>query len=218
MIHSVRRNLAITFAVLTGFLAACSTAIAHPHGWIDLRTEVVLDENGFVSALTVNWNFDEFYSAFVLEDIIRAGEDTEAALAQLTVENLNGLKEFDYFTKIYSDGSEIEIGEAADALTSIANDRLRMTFTIPLSHPVNPRTSAFEYAVYDPTYYIEILHISEEAIALQGPRSDTCKIAMEKPNPDASAISLAASLGQTEVGPDNLGQLFAEVVKITCPK
>jgi len=204
------------FVAAIAFLTLSGTATAHPHAWIDLRSTVVLNGQGEVAAIQVEWTFDEFYSTFVLEDIVRAGEDTESALEKVNQENLQGLKAFNYFTDIRADGETVGLSDATDSTLKVYRDRLRMVFTIPLETPVNPRSALFEYAVYDPSYYIEILHFDKNAITVADPGNGTCSAALEEPSPDAEAISLAASLDQTELGPDNLGQLFAEVVTVKC--
>ncbi len=205
-----------TVAALAAYLAVISVAGAHPHAWIDLRSTVVLNGDGAVAAIRVEWTFDEFYSTFVLEDIARAGEDTKTALRKVNEENLGGLRAFNYFADIRADGERIGLADATDSSLKVYKDRLRMVFTIPLETPVDPRTTLVEYAVFDPSYYIEILHFDENAITIADASSGSCSADLEKPNPDAETISLAASLGQTEIGPDNLGQLFAEVVTVRC--
>ena len=208
------RNLGVLLALVAAILGA--RAEAHPHSWIDVRSTVLFDAEGSVRGLHIDWIFDEFYSAFVLQDIVRAGEDTKQALAALTQENLKGLRDFKYFTEIRADGIDVVTDPAVDGEMSVYKDRLRMTFTIPFSAVVDPRAAVLEYAVYDPTYYIEILHTKRSAVTLAGPGSDTCDVAMIEPTPDPASISLAASLGQTEIGPDNLGQLFAEIITVSC--
>ena len=203
-------------AAALAFLTLVGTAGAHPHAWIDLRSIVVFNGDGQVSAIQVEWTFDEFYSTFVLEDIVRTGEDTESALEKVNQENLQGLKAFNYFTEIRANGETVDISDATDSSLKVYKDRLRMVFTIPLDTPVDPRSTLFEYAVFDPSYYIEILHFGKNAITMAEPTAGSCTADLEKPNPDAETISLAASLDQTEIGPNNLGHLFAEVVTVRC--
>ena len=201
---------------MIAFLTVVGSAGAHPHSWIDLRSTVIVNESGEVTAIQVDWVFDEFYSTFVLEDIVRAGEDTETALEQVNRENLEGLKAYNYFADIRAGGKPVGLKDATDGSISVYRDRLRMVFTLPLETAIDPREQLFEYAVFDPSYYIEILHIEKNGITVANAGTGSCTAALEKPNPDAETISLAASLGQTEIGPDNLGQLFAEVVTVSC--
>ena len=212
----LRRRFFFALFAMTAVAVMAGRAAAHPHSWIDVRSTVLFDGNGSVRALHIDWIFDEFYSTFVLQDIARAGEDVGAALDVLTEENLRGLSDFGYFTQIRAGGAEIGTAMATDGKMSVYRDRLRMSFTLPLASTIDPRTTDFEYAVYDPTYYIEILHAKRSAVTLAGPGAESCSAALTAPTPDPASISLAASLDQTAVAPDNLGQLFAEIITISC--
>ena len=207
-----------TLAAILAYVVLAQPAAAHPHSWIDLRSTVVLDDQGAVTAIQVDWVFDEFYSTFVIEDIVRAGENIDTALQVLTQDNLKGLRDFNYFTEIHADGKPVAFSDATDGSMRVFKDRLRMTFTIPLTEPVDPRKVLLEYAVYDPTYYIEILHLNEGAITVADPTDGACSATLDTPTPDASWVSLAASLDQTAIAPDNLGKLFAEVVTVSCAR
>ena len=41
---------------------------AHPHVWIDLKTQFEFNGEGRITGLQIDWTFDEFYSAFVIAD------------------------------------------------------------------------------------------------------------------------------------------------------
>ena len=164
-----------------GFFAAClllvwslvsaspySSAQAHPHSFIDLSSKVIFNDAGQITAVRVNWLFDVFYSTFVIADINQANEVMEEALDQLTKESLIALKDYSYFSEILVDGKRVELADPSDGSMSVTGDQLQMAFTVNLANPVDPVSMTFEYAVYDPTYYIEILHISDEVISLEG--------------------------------------------------
>ena len=82
--------------------------------------------------------------------------------------------------------------------------------------PLDPTVSPVDYMVFDPTYYIEMLHAEGGgAIQLSGAGAD-CKYVLTPPNPDPNAVGLAASLDKTQSAGNELGQLFAERVTIRC--
>ena len=54
-----------------GWFFAClvlfaETAAAHPHAWIDLRSRVLLNEDGEVHAFEFTWLFDDYYTVPVV--------------------------------------------------------------------------------------------------------------------------------------------------------
>ncbi|WP_240035766.1 DUF1007 family protein [Hwanghaeella grinnelliae] len=206
-------------SILLGLFAAVMashTVYAHPHAWIDLRSGVILNAEGKVEALTLEWRFDEFYSAFVLEDIARAGEVTDEALETLVQENMVSLRDYNYFVEAQYDGKPVALGDARDGTMVEKDKRLVMRFVVTLAEPVDPKTHEFEYAVYDPSYYVEILHVENDLVTVAGPGAGECLATINAPAPDAEAAGLAASLGKNEQGPSGIGRLFAEVVAVTC--
>jgi ABC-type uncharacterized transport system substrate-binding protein len=215
MSRITRAYVSILFGLIVTVMAM-QTANAHPHAWIDLRSGVILNADGKVEALTLEWRFDEFYSAFVLEDIARAGEVTDEALQTLVQENLVSLRDYNYFVEAQYDGKPVSLGDARDGTMIEKNKRLVMRFVVSLAEPVDPKALEFEYAVYDPSYYVEILHVENDLVTVAGPGAGDCLATIQSPDPDAEAVGLAASLGKNEQGPPGIGRLFAEVVAVTC--
>ncbi|TMJ63980.1 MAG: DUF1007 family protein, partial [Alphaproteobacteria bacterium] len=83
-----------------GMLAAlAASATAHPHVWITVETTVLYDKGTF-TGLQHKWTFDEFYTAMAIEglDKNKDGIYDREELAELAKVNVDGLKEFGYFT------------------------------------------------------------------------------------------------------------------------
>ena len=69
------------------------SASAHPHSWIDLRSEAVFDDQGRLAALHETWLFDEYYTAFVIKHSLKGkgdgkGKTTQADIDALTRKNI----------------------------------------------------------------------------------------------------------------------------------
>lgn len=94
-----RRHAGAALAAVAASLAAASVAGAHPHVWVAVETTVVYDK-GAVSALRQRWTFDELYSTMAVEglDANKDGNYDKSELAELTKVNMEGLKDFEYFT------------------------------------------------------------------------------------------------------------------------
>ncbi len=84
-------------ATLLSLLA--SGASAHPHVWVSVKA-IVLYEKGAITGLQEAWTFDEFYTAQAIEGLDKNGDGKydRQELAELAQVNIDGLKEFDYFT------------------------------------------------------------------------------------------------------------------------
>lgn len=212
-----REFLIGTALILVLGLAGGRGAGAHPHVWIDLRTTVVTDAAGRVTAIEQEWLFDPIYSAYVTGGADPATERGREALADLMDESMRNLREYDYFMRVRADGARLALGDVADGYTpQMSGDRLLYRFTVPLEEPVDPRGRDVDIAVFDPTYYIEMLHLEGDVVAFRGPSSTGCGARIIQPTPDMDAIALAQSLDKDAAADDTLGAQFAETVIVTC--
>jgi ABC-type uncharacterized transport system substrate-binding protein len=203
-------------AGFAGVLVGGGDALAHPHAWIDLRTRVIMNDDGRVAALELDWLFDDFYTAYIAEEFAQEDRPASEYLPDVASTNLANLAEYDYFTDVRLDGERLPLGEVAGAETGLRDKRLWLRFQVPLVEPVDPASGRLTFAIYDPTYYIEILYLEGEFVAFSGPRADGCFGRMIPPSPSFEAIALASALDATESGGDGLGELFAETVVVEC--
>ncbi len=206
----------------TGVGAACLAgaavpSAAHPHMWVDVRVELRFDGEGRLAALRQVWLFDDLYTAFILDGMDGDGDGLpdQVQLDDLMRENLSNLKEFDYFTEVTGDVGKATFATATEGSTRVRGHNLEMSFTVPLAAPMNPGAQ-FTYAVFDPTYYIDMLHAEgDDAIRFAGAPAG-CNHEVIEPNPDPATVELAASLDITESAGDTLGAFFAERVVVRC--
>lgn len=195
-----------------------SPSNAHPHAWIDIKVKVLFDEKGRVYGLEETWIFDPLYTAFAFDGVKRdeGKPPPQKFVDALAKENLTNIKDYDYLTLVERNGTKVAFSGTRDLTSSVEKDRLRMTFTLLLETPLDPTVSPVDYRIFDPTYYIEMLHAeSADAIELTGAGAD-CKHTLTPANPNPEAVALAASLDKTQTGGDGLGKLFAERVTIRC--
>jgi len=191
-------------------------AMAHPHAWVDVKSTVVFDDSGNVIALDLDWLFDAFYTVFVLEDITAAGDPPQQALLDLAAQNLKNLHEYNYFLEVLTHGARWDTGAVDTYETNLVGDRLRMAFRVPLAAPLNAKTDAVSFKIYDPTYYIEMVHVEENPVAFDGAPLGACSAVVVEPSPDEEAVTFAAMLDQSQTGPNDLGRLFAQTVQVRC--
>ncbi len=192
---------------------------AHPHNWIDLRTTAIFDAQGRISALRVLWTFDEFYTAFATEgmDMDGDGVPDDAPLRALAAASMKGLAEYSYFTFMQVNGEPIAHDTVRDIESTFLQGRLGLVFVLPLAQPLDPRKQPLVYRIYDPTYYIEVLHIRDRPVLFEGDTPEGCAYTIAEAKPDMKVLSLVQSLDTSETAGDGLGENFAETVTIHCP-
>jgi len=119
MITIARRSSssALAVALVAGALAAggAGPAAAHPHVWVEVQTAVKV-ERGTFSSIRQRWTFDEFYSSMAIEglDTNKDGKLDREELSELAKVNMDGLKEFGYFTVATLGGQRITFGEPGE--------------------------------------------------------------------------------------------------------
>lgn len=205
------------FLILAAFIAlGVSSAQAHPHAWIDLRSKVLLDETGKVHALQLDWIFDDYYTVAIADEVDVSNQVSDEFWNEIAGKNLANLAAHNYFTVIKADGAPLELGDVSNYEGGLRDGRMWMRFEVPLKEPVDPTSKALSFAIYDPTYYIEIVHLEGDVVTFEGKGGDRCFGDIVQPNPTLDQVSLAASLDQDESGGDGLGELFAETVTMRC--
>ena len=131
-----------------------------------------MNDRGEASGLKVIWKLDEFYTAYVIEDIARDGNRTrEKALADIARETQENLAEFDYFVRVRAN-DEPQTFKVTKPMKAWVDDRnLWMDFTVGFDRPLDLAARSVRYAVSDPTYYIEITYPGR-GYREPGPRPD----------------------------------------------
>lgn len=215
---SARRLTAAAAALALALAGTAPPARAHPHGWIDVEVELRFDGEGQLTGLYQTWLFDEAYTAFVTEggDLDGDGAPDQEGLEALLHENIGNLAEFDYFTVVERDGRPLGLGTATELSTRMEGARLQIAFLVPLAEPVPARGTPLSYAIYDPTYFIEMRHAESEAPIRLAGAPEGCRFRLQPPNPTADQVALAAALDVNDRVEDGLGALFAEKVVLQC--
>ncbi|WP_339830450.1 DUF1007 family protein [uncultured Parvibaculum sp.] len=205
-------------AAMLGGIATAGPAVAHPHVWIDLKTEAHIDGEGRFAALTIVWIFDEFYSAFALDGLEKPGGAYKPEdLAALTDVNMTNLEEWNYFAEVTRGGETAKFGKPRDAHSAWdeKSGRLTLTFTLPLEEPqLATAATPAKFRVFDPSYYISIDYVEKDPLRLVGAAADRCATRIETPNVENVWTTLpetAFTGSQTQ-----FGEMFAATATLTC--
>ena len=189
-----------------------SSACAHPHAWIDVRTTVVLSAPATISAIREEWTFDKLYTNTVLTD----SSGKSKPLDEFTQSAMRHLGPYHYFLELRSGGGQPAVGEAVDAKGEVRNGSLILRFTAPLAMPLDISKSALTLAVYDPTYYIDFEHVKSHPILFEGPGAQGCVAGIKQATPSIQAQGQAAAMDRGAPANPTLGRLFAQFVSIHC--
>jgi ABC-type uncharacterized transport system substrate-binding protein len=219
---AARRNLYIVMAaMMAGFVG--TPAQAHPHVWIDMQSSIVFTDDGLIKGVDVEWTFDDGYTQMALDglDVDGDGIYSQDELAPLTKENIESLKDYEYFTVMRANGEQQKIGEVTDAGQIWSNNKLTLHFQVPLVKPIDPRKEEFMLKVYDPEFFIDLEYPADDAVDVTGKIPPACKLVVKPVPTDAELDQTRTMLSSKGTdwkpeNPEDFGAMFAQAVSIAC--
>ncbi len=163
-------------------MALAGSAAAHPHVWITVETTVLYDKGAF-TGLQHKWTFDEFYTAMAIEglDKNKDGIYDREELSELAKVNIDGLKEFGYFTYPLLAGQEVKIQDPKDYWLEHKDGALSLIFTVPFAQPIPEKAKGFAYVVEDPGFYIAFVPAKTDPVKLGAGAPKSCKVQIGNP-------------------------------------
>jgi ABC-type uncharacterized transport system substrate-binding protein len=214
--------LKFVLAALTIWLIVLADrARAHPHVWVTMQATVLYDD-GKITGLQQAWTFDEAYTTMAIEGLDKNGDgkyDREE-LKELTQVNIDGLKEFDYFTFAKLGETNLKFNPPVDYWLDYSDKGiLTLHFTLPLERPITPGAEKFTFSTYDSSYFIAFDFAATEPIKLAHAPAG-CKPAIHEPPEDDAAQRLneAFSGVMSNEGSVDVGTVSGQTVAIECAK
>ena len=204
----------------------CLPAFAHPHVWLDVKADYVIEAGHKFNAITITWTFDEFYSAFAVGDFKKQtdGGYAQKDLDSLLKVNLENLKdpEWHYFTEVKQNGKMIKFKQAIAGISSYDEKlgRLTSSFTLPFATALVPSDKApVQIRIFDPTFYIDLEYVKQSPIQLMGSGHDGCSVKLKTPNAENvwTHLPKSAFTGGDGSSGQGFGSYFATTATLTCP-
>jgi ABC-type uncharacterized transport system substrate-binding protein len=221
----MRARLFSAFASIALIIFGLAPAAhAHPHVWITYQTTVAYDKGSIIGFDHV-WTFDDMYTAMAIEGLDKNGDGvyTREELAELAKVNMEGLKDFDYFTYAKLGDTDLKMAPPQDAWLEHKNGILSLHFRLPLEKAVPPDAKGFTFAVYDPSFFIAFEPQKNDPIKLAAGAPANCKATINAPKSDEKTDDLktqllndafAQQLGQST----NIGAGFTPTISVSCGK
>ncbi len=201
-------------------LALAGHALAHPHIWVTMKTELIYAPDGSVTGVRHDWAFDDMYSAFATQGLDQQtkGVFTREELAPLAKVNIDTLKDSDYFTFVTADGKKIPLSDPpADYWLDYNDTVLTLHFTLPFKQPVKAKNLLIE--IYDPTIYVDFEFAKENPVSTVGAPAQ-CKLKYQRPPEMKFTFSQGKVLGEAffnSLTPaQNWGERFANKIMVNC--
>jgi ABC-type uncharacterized transport system substrate-binding protein len=190
---------------------AYSSVQAHPHVWVSVQSELVMDGQK-VKEINHHWTFDEAFSAFASQGLDENddGKLSREELQPLAQVNVESLAEFDYFSDLYEKGmphtNGTVFGEPYNYWLTLEGDKLVLHFTLPVVGEVDTHKEAV-LDVYDPTFFVDFSFADKNPAKLVNAPAN-CQAHVERPKglDDDVASQLAAIPADQREIPSDLMQ------------
>jgi ABC-type uncharacterized transport system substrate-binding protein len=212
----MRLLCAALVAAALSWSGMATRAEAHPHIWITVQTVVVYEKGAFVG-VRHTWTFDEYYSSMAIEglDKNKDGVYDREELAELAKVNVDGLKEFAYFTFPALAGQPLKVGDASDYWLEHKGGLLALHFTLPFEKPVLAEAKGLIIAIHDPSFFIafEPAKIDPVKLSEGAPKGCEAKIG---PPPILKSGAPGTKLEEMQAQIAALGGNPARVILVEC--
>ncbi|WP_245955254.1 DUF1007 family protein [Kushneria indalinina] len=212
----LRRGLALLAGLVMSWVAL--PAMAHPHGWIDYRVAVMVDDQQRVTALEQSWKMDPFQSLTMVEGLesVTGEESMAQRLDALGHEIAANLATQHYLTHVYDGEEELTLGGIEDYTTRLDDNRVEFSFIVTLAEP-QPLSESLRWQVYDGTYFIEFLYddqIERPVELVNAPPQ--CHGEVVHADPDPAVVARVSAIDITGETPEGIGRLFSDTGVIKC--
>lgn len=211
------RAISRPFMAVLMLVAAAAAASAHPHVFIEVRSQLIVKDGALVG-FRHTWVFDDVWlqNQLLEHDTDNDGKLTPAELEPLAVESRQTLEMFRSFTVVRAGGALVRAVNPRDVSVDYHGAVLALSFTASLARSV-PLSGDIQLEVYDQTFFSGFTFAGTDAIGFMGTAPLGCTI-----NADASASPQQMNVWRMvrkQLGPefnDKAGP--PKSVVVSCPK
>jgi ABC-type uncharacterized transport system substrate-binding protein len=206
---------------LAAVFASAGVADAHPHVFADARLDVVVNSDGTVKALKHAWIFDDVFSATVIIDFDKNGDNKMEPNEILAVEKTihESLAEYGYFQLVTVNGVDVKMVPPPAIHASFKGQQMTVKFE---SVPAKPLKLAgtVDFGIYDPTFYTAI-DFREDGDMRVDKLPANCSRTVIRPDPDTAIAqnqkTLTDAFFNDPTGTD-FSKLVATKLELDCKK
>ena len=195
-----------------------STALAHPHVFVETKTEVI-GNAGRLEALRHVWRFDEFFSSTVQLEFDKDGDNklSDAELAAIATTIKKSTAEFNYFQNVFDNGRKVAMTVPGEMTIGFEGASMILIFESKPSRQVM-LAGDLTFGIFDETFYTSLDFINDSDLSEQGfPESCTFKVV--RPDPDEAIKQNEGTLTEqffAEQAVNDMSKMFATRLEAKC--
>lgn len=215
------KSLVFLFGLLTPTVMS-----AHPHVFVDTGFEVIFDADNRLVQIKVTWQYDEFYSLLVTEDL-QLDFDGDGELTPEETERLIGFdtnwdEGFNGDLEIRTADEILLLSGPLDATTVLRQGRIVSSHMRYLQQPILMQESPFSLKAFDPSYYTA--YEIKLPVTLSPHVAGNCQLERIEPDIAGGLAQMQAQLLRLDANADLeendfplIGGDFATEIRIICP-
>ena len=206
-----------------GLIAVSQPALAHPHVFVDTGFEVIFDDQGRATGISISWTYDEYYSLVIAEekgiDPDYDGSATEAESKPLSGFDMGWDADFPGDTYALMGDAELTLSRPKDWTASYTGGKITSTHLRMFDVPVVFGAEPLIIQVYDPSFYTSYAIVGAPALT-GAPKA--CSVEVFEPDMAAAdailqaAIDEAAGSAGVEGDFPAIGKAYSEEARVTC--
>jgi ABC-type uncharacterized transport system substrate-binding protein len=208
-------------------LALPAVAVAHPHIFIDTGFTLEFDDDNRLSQIKVIWQYDEFYSLLITEDLKLDG-DGDGVLTPEETERLIGFdtnwdEGFNGDLEVQAAGMLLPLSGPLSASTELKDGRIVSSHIRQLQQPVAMQAGPFSLKAFDPSYYTA--YEIKLPVTLSPHLQGLCLLERIEPDIAGGLAQMQAQLLRLDANADLeendiplMGGAFATEILVTCPE
>ena len=213
------RSLAAILLLLT----AHAQALAHPHMFFTSTAQFLFDEQGRLAKIRAVFLVDELNTLYTFAEL-GVNQDGDESLSDEEVNKIaknvvEGFGHYQFFTYLKDKDTPVALEKPSNVTVQLHQKRLGLVFLIPLKTPMVVKGKTLALQLYDPTYFTEI---SIDLPPMVVGKASGCSVAVTKPRSTEqsrqSQMLLSRLSREEKPEIENVGVLFAETTRLTCPQ
>jgi len=199
--------------------------MAHPHVWSDMRSQLIISDEGLVTGVRVQWTTDKAYARTALDGFTKNAEGNYSAedMQKLTEENLSALEDYGYFIFFRFNNEKQKIGKAGEGqqIFNPKDGRLTLNFSVPLETPLDPHKGKVTLKIYDPEFFIAFDYVGDKPLLISRPLPAGCSAELSPIPKDTKLEETRLMLSSKDKNwkpsdAEDFGGLFAQPVEVKC--
>ena len=200
-------------------------AAAHPHIFVDTGFAFEFDDAGRLSQVKVTWQYDEFYSLLITEDL-QLDQDgdgilTPAERARLIGFDTNWDEGFNGDLEIHAGGARLALSGPLEATTALDQGRIISSHIRRIAPTDRSRQGPISMKAFDPSYYTA--YDITLPVTLPARQQGECLLELIEPDIVGGLAQMQAQLLRLDANADLeendfplIGGEFATEIRVSC--